>query len=242
MRVVYVANKQMITVDFKTKAFMKTLSLISKDAIPNAAALTLNFTADQVTKQQISNARNGFLLRTPFTLRSMTTNRARPYKALNKASGKKLKTMFSKAGTFSPYLWMHEDGHTIKGKDNGPIPIATKTARVSKSKRKVIARRNRLNSSNSLRNGSTFTSEKGVEMRVMKPRGTNKGRPRKFGVYTITRGKMKMLRNLETSTVSVKGKGFHSRAVQRKGNNQLIAQRFKKYGQRELNKAVRKYG
>lgn len=235
------ANKKIMNVDIKTKAFMKVISSISKDALPEAAALTLNFTADQVTKQQIANVKRDMIVRTPFTIRSMSSGRAKPFKALFKARGKSMKRMFSIAGTFSPYLWMHEEGRNIEGK-NGPIPIATDFARVRKSKKRSIAKRNRLSENQSLKNGSSFTSGNGAQMRVLKPRGSNKGRPRRFGVYTVVRGKMKMVRNLETNRAKVKGRHFHSDAVKRKGNNQLIASRFRKYGKKAIKKAVRLHG
>ena len=231
MRVVYVANKQMITVDFKTKSFMKTLSLINKDAIPDAAAMTLNFTADQVTKQQIRNVKNDFTIRTPFTLRSMESGRAKPFKALNKASGNKLQRMFSRAGTFSRYLWMQEENHEVEG-INGPIPIATKNARTSKSEKKSIAKRFRISRNAKLRPGSFGDSGKQFIGRIAG----------KMGLWQKMKRGLRLLRNLDHDRAKIKGTHFHKKAVKRKGNNQLIAQRFKKYGQKEINKVVRLHG
>lgn len=215
---------------------MKTMSLISKDSVPKAAALTLNFTADQVTKQQIKNVNSDFTVRTKFTINSMSSRHARPYKALNKAKGKKLRTMFSRSGTFSKYLWLQENNNEIRGID-GPIPIATKAARTAKSERRAIAKRFRLSRNQRFTEGSTISGGSGAETRVLRPKGRN----RKFGIYQVKGRKMTMIRNLEHRKAKIKGTGFHKKAVKIKASNRLIAERFKRYGKQEIKKAVRRY-
>lgn len=205
-----------------------SMRLIQNTAIPEAVAQTLNITADLVTKDQIKNVKD-FIVRTPFTLRSMTSGRAKPYKALNKAKGKNLKTMFSRAGTISPYLWLQEENNTIEGLDGGPVPIATKSARISKSERRAISKKNRINRHQSLNPGTFGDDGKQFIARI---RG-------KMGLWKRMTNGLIMLRNLNNDSVKITGTHFHEKAVKRKGSDALIAQRFKRIGQRRINRAVR---
>jgi len=225
------ANKQIMSADVEIKDLMRAMKLIKKDALPEAVAMTLNFTADQVTKRQIQNVKNDFTIRTPFTLRSMESGRAKPFKALNKAKGKILKRMFSRAGTFSKYLWTQEENKTIEGID-GPIPIATKSARTAKSERRAIAKRFRISRNAKLRPGPFGDSGKQF---IGKIGG-------KMGLWQKMRNGLRLLRNLENDKVKIKGTHFHEKAVKKKASKQLIVKRFKKYGQKAMNKAVRKHG
>jgi len=229
-----VASKTAIFTNTNFGDYNATMKLIKNTAVPKSVADTLNITADLVTKQQIRNVKNDFTIRTPWTLKSMESGRARPYKALNKAMGTNLDRMFSRAGTFSPYLWMQEENTEVKGID-GPIPIATNEARTSKSRRKAIAKRNRIKVTDKLRPGKFGT---GGNTFIGKPGG------RRYGMYKRTNknNKLVMLRNLETTTAKITGTHFHEKAVKKKGNDFLIAQRFKRLGQKNINKAVRRHG
>lgn len=204
------------------------MSAIRNTHIPKAVASTLNFTADQVTKEQIKNVKADFTIRTKFTLNSMVSGGAKPFKALNKARGTELKSMFSRAGTRSSYLWLQEDDNTVTGL-NGPIPIATKAARTSKSERKAIAKKNRISKTAKLSPGNFGDSGNQFV-------GMIHGR---MGLWERSEGSLKKLRSLDTQSAKIEGTHFHSKAVEKQGNDKLIAQRYKKYGQKEINKAGR---
>ena len=211
-----------------TKVWMKTMGLIGNDALPDSVAETLNVTADAVTKQQMKNAKQDFTIRTKFTLNSMKSGRAKPYLALNKAKGKNIQRMFSRSGTFSRYLWKQEDGGTFEGID-GPVPIATKNARTSKSEKKAIAKRYRLKPGQDIQNGS-FGNDQFV--------GVVNG---KRGIYRrMKKGKLQMLRNLDSDSIRIKGTDFHSSAVKKKGTKQLVSTRFRRIAQKKLDKVARR--
>lgn len=211
-----------------TKVWMKTMKLIGNDALPESVAETLNITADAVTKQQIKNVKSDFTIRNKFTLNSMKSGRAKPYLALNKAGGTNLQRMFSRAGTFSRYLWKQEKGGTFEGID-GPVPIATKNARTSRKLIKSISRKNRLSASMSLDDGLV-----GLDQFI----GTVNG---KRGLYQRTKkGGLMMLRNLDSDSIKIKGTNFHQKAVDMKATKTLVSTRFRRIAQKRINKAVRR--
>ena len=209
-----------------TKKWMTSMKFLGKEALPKAIAETLNVTADSVTKQQIKNAKSDFIIRTKFTLNSMTSNRSKPYQALNVARGKNLQSMFSRAGTFSSYLWKQENSGTYRG-ITGNIPIPTLNARTGKSERKTISKRFRIDKTNPLSDGN-FGADQFI--------GTLNG---KRGVYRrMKNGKLQMLRNLDSGSIRIKGTGFHSKAVNLKGSKALVSDRFRRIAQKMINKVV----
>lgn len=218
-------DKVLFPVDVDTTKYTIALKIYGREALPKAVAETLNRTADAVTKQQIKNVKKDMIIRSPFTLRSMTMRGARPYKALNKARGLDLKKMFSRAGTISRYLWMQEENFTKKGL-SGPIPIPTLATRVGKNKKKTVRKVFRLSPSQSLADG-----EIGNNMFIGKPQGMNRR-----GLYLRgpRKGVLTLLRNLEHDEVKLKGKGFHSKAVKRFGTAQFIKAQFFKVSKRIL--------
>jgi hypothetical protein len=159
----------------------------------------------------------------------MVSGRAKPFKALFKAKGKNVQRMFSRAGTFSPYLWLQEDNREVRGID-GPIPIALPVIRTSKSEKKSIAKRFRLKRNQALNPGNFGDGGKQFIATIGKT----------HGLWQRMRKGLRLLRNLNNDKVKIKGTKFHSKAVKRKGNNQLIASRFKKIAQKKINKAVRR--
>lgn len=212
-------------VDVNTKAYTKAMKIISKEALPDAIAETLNRTADATTKQQIKNVKKNLIVRTPFTLRSMESRGARPWKALNKARGKNISRMFSRAGTFSNYLWLQEESSRQTG-INGPVPIPTLQARTAKKLKKSIRKIYRLNRSTSLRDGQLFGQTGYQRLFVGVPIGGNRSR----GLYerSANNKRLKMIRNLGSNTIRIKGTGFHSKAVKKFGTKQFIAAQYKK--------------
>ena len=218
-------SKVLFPVDVDTRKYTLALKIYGRDALPKAVAETLNRTAEAVTKQQIKNVRRQMTVRSKFTIRSMLSKFARPWKALNKATGFDLNRMFSRAGTFSRYLWMQEDPFTKKGM-NGPIPIPTLATRVGKNIKKTVRKKFRLSPGQSLADGDI-----GNNMFIGTPKGMNTR-----GVYLKgpRKGVLTMLRNLEHSEVKLKGKGFHSKAVKKHGTAQFIKAQFFKVSKRIL--------
>lgn len=218
-------SKVAFPVDIDTRKYMMAMKIYSKEALPKAVAETLNRTADAVTKQQIKNVKKDLTIRTPFTLRSMEARGARPYKALNKARGKNVDRMFSRAGTFSNYLWMQEDNFTKTGM-NGPVPIPTLAARIGKNEKKSIRKKYRLAPGQSTKSGSGDNWFIGIPKGKVKPKGlyerTNKNK------------KLRMLRNLEHDETKIKGTHFHSDSVKKYGTQQFIKAQFIKVSKRIL--------
>lgn len=199
------------------------MKIIKKEALPDAVAKTLNVTAEATTKQQIKNVKKDLRVRTKFTLKSMEARGARPFKALNKARGNNINRMFSRAGTFSNYLWKQEETKTYQGM-NGPVPIPTLEARTGKNINKSIRKKFRLSPTQSLTNGKISD-----DMFIGKP---GKGAR---GIYLKgKRGKLTMLRNLESNEITIKGTGFHSKAVKKYGTQQFISAQYKKIVMRTL--------
>jgi hypothetical protein len=177
----------------------------------------------------IGNVKRRMIVRTQYTLKSMALSRARPYRALNKARGRNLSTMFSRAGTVSRYLWMQE-GATKKG-IGGPVPIPRLITRGGKSIRGIVRPAYRLKKSQRLTIG-----EQGDDGRrfVGVPRGGN----RPLGLYERSGNnkRLAMLRLLTHDEVKIKDTDFHDDAVRRYGARQFIAAQFRRIAQRELNR------
>lgn len=205
-------NKTSLLVSTDLGDYDVSMKLLRNTHFPRAVADYLNIVADNVTRDQIRNAKQDFTLRAKFTLNSMTSARAKPIQALNKAGGKELKSMFSRAGTTSKYLWMHEEDYTNKPL-GGRVPIATLNARTGKSFKRVINGTYRLRKGSSLSPGE-IRFNKGDTTGFI---GIPKGR-KKYGIYERNQyGGLTMIRNLESSQTKIKGTGFHSKAVKKFG-------------------------
>jgi hypothetical protein len=193
-----------------------SMKLLRNTHFPRAVALTLNKTADSVTKNQISNVKKDMIVRVPYTINSMTSPRAKPFKALNKAKGTEIKTMFSRAGSMSSYLWMQDEDYTSKPNRDGRMPIPTLNARDGSIKN-VITGTFRLKKNQRLKPGPiSFNS--GLAGFIGEPKGTStRGKRRPYGIYARLEGGLRMIRNLESTEAKIKGTGFHSKAVKKFG-------------------------
>lgn len=225
-------NRVVLTADTNTRAYMQAMKIVGKDALPVAVAKTLNGTATAVTKQQIRNVKRDLITRTKFTERSMQTIKRGEYKAIGLARGKDINRLFSRAGTVSPYLWLQEEDNTVSGID-GPKPIPTLAARISKNLNKAIRKQYRLKRTQSLQPGAFGKS--GYERYFA---GKPKGGDRPYGLYMRQRAnkQLVMLRNLEHDEVKIKGTHFHSNAVKKHGTQQFISAQFYKNMTLELKK------
>ena len=212
---------------------------VERTEIPRAVRDALNTVADAVTRRQNRTIRRRLIVRTRYTLGSTTSPRARPYRALNKAHGTDLRRMFSRAGSFSPYLWLQERDSVQEGV-NGPVPIPMLAARTGRSRQKAIARRYRLARSTRLgrdrRRSREIGRTSGGTVWVGVPRGMHRGRRRPFGVYERRRGNtsLRMLRSLENDRVRIRGTRFHGEAVERYGVQPFIADAYARALRRTL--------
>ena len=215
-------NKTAFPVDVDTTKYTLALKIYGRKALPKAVAETLNNTADAVTKQQIKNVKKDLRVRTKYTLNSMQ----RRGHSINQARGLNVDRMFSRAGTFSRYLWTQEENFTKKGM-SGPVPIPTLSARVGKNIQKTIRKQYRLLPAQSLVDG-------GIDSKTFI--GTPRGGSRKRGLYARNKGNkyLVMMRNLEHKEVKIKGKHFHSSALKRYGTQQFIKAQFLKASKKIL--------
>lgn len=219
-------NKLALAADTDTRGYMLAMNAIRKDALPSAVADTLNDTANAVTKQQIYNVKKDLIVRTKYTTNSMQ----RQGHAINLAKGKSIDRMFSRAGSFSPYLWIQEENRKVEGL-NGPKPIPTLAARTAKSLQRSIRKAYRLNRNQSLKPGAFGQS--GYERFFA---GKPKGGDRAIGLYerSANNKKLTMIRNLESDVVNIKGIHFHENAVKKYGTQQYMSAKFRKRALMEL--------
>jgi hypothetical protein len=205
------------------------LKMAKGTALPDAMSETLNTAADAVTRKQIKNVQRRLHVRTKYTTNSMKSGRAKPYYALNKAMGRNIDRMYSRAGTFSDYLWLQENDQTVEGINSGPVPIPTTKARTSDSIMKAIRKKYRLSANQNLDIG-----EIGSEHRQFI--GTPKGGGRPKGLYERRNNnkRLVMIRNLEKRKVNIKGVHFHRDAVRQYGTPQYIESKFNRIAIRIL--------
>lgn len=212
----------------KYNSTIRALNFIDKELAPKVMAETLNRTADATTKQMQKNIKSDFTIRTKFTLKSTENSRAKPWRALNKAKGKVIDRMFSRSGTFSPYLWIQENGGNIKAEAGGAYPIATINSRTSKSYKKSVAKKNRLPA------GSFTDGDYDTNRFIGTPKGGSRGR----GLYARNKNNTYLvkMRDLGQDSINIKGKHFHEKAVKKYGTAQFIENMFNKVANRALRK------
>lgn len=201
--------------DVETQKYMTALRIIDRDALPQAVALTLNRTADAVTNAARGNIERRLIVRTRFTTNSLTNQRARPFSALNKAMGASVDRMFSRAGSFSPYLLIQDAGGTISA-GGRRLPIPTVAARTGQNLRRSIRKAYRMDQIGNVDSSGRFF--------IGRPKGG--GRP--LGIYERhgNNKRLRMIRNLSQSSVTVPASRWFSDAVARFGTPQFIRAQF----------------
>lgn len=201
------------TADVETKKYIHAMRFLSKEALPATVAETLNSTADAVAGQSKKNVQKRLIVRTKFTLNSIRQDRH--------ARGNDIDRMFSRAGTISKYLPIQEEGGTVRA-DNRRIPIPTVQARRSRSLQKPISKPYRMNVLN-IGGGRFFI-------------GNPKGGNRPLGIWERYQNKkrLRLIRNLESSQVQIRGENWFSDAVKKYGTAQFIRAQFLKIAKRRL--------
>ena len=213
--------------DVDTRAYMNAMRILGREVLPQVVADTLNETADAVTQRSLRYLKRRLITRTKFTTNSVTRAGAKPYKALNKARGNNIQRMFSRAGSISPYLGVQDMGGTQRSqKDRVPIP--TLAARTAKNLSKSIARRYNLGKMGNIGTDGKFF--------IGRPKGEKRYKGRPLGLYErySGNGKLRLIRNLESTSVNVPASRWFSDAVEELGAPRLIRARFKRNAQRRL--------
>ena len=199
--------------DADIKKYMTAMKIIDKRLLPKTVAETLNNTADAVAGRGKKNAQNRLTIRTKFTLNSIRQDRH--------ARGEDIGRMYSRAGTISKYLPLQDEGGTVRA-ENKRIPIPTEKARTGKNPRKRIAQRYAMNSVQ-FGQGKFFMG---------RPKGGN----RPLGIYERFQNnkRLRMIRQLEHSSVRVPASHWFSDAVKKYGTAQFIQAQFVKLSKRYL--------
>lgn len=200
-----------------TRSYMAAMRILGKQVLPTVMADTLNGVAAANAKQMKKNVEKRMIVRTKFTTNSIRQDRH--------ARGSNISRMFSRVGSVSPYLAIHDEGGIIKA-ERKKIPIPTLQARVSRSKQRRIARRyamNRMDIGESQSYGKFFMG---------KPRGGN----RRVGIYERHHNnkRLTMIRNIESEQVKIDPNHWFSDSLKKYGTSQFIQAQFKKHAKRRL--------
>ena len=202
------------SVSVDTRAYMHAMRIIGRDALPSAVAEMLNNTADAVANEAKRNVQRQLIVRTKFTTNSIRQDRH--------ARGPNIAAMYSRAGSISPYLAIHDEGGQINA-DNQRIPIPTLQARTSRSIRKRIATRYAMNRMGPMRGNPKYF--------MGRPRGSR----RAVGIYERRPGnKLRMLRNLSERNVTIRRTNWWSSSVRRYGTTQFMRAQFERAARRRL--------
>lgn len=215
--------------EVETAGFAYAMRVLGREVLPEVVAETLNETADAVTKRSLRYLNQRLTVRTKYTTNSLKRAGAKPYYALNKARGRSVDRMYSRAGSISPYLGIQDSGGEITA-PNSRIPIPTLAARTGKRYEKSIAGRYNLGRMGDLaRDGRFFL-------------GTPKGDQGPLGIYERYAGnkKIRMLRNLESDKVTVPASRWHSDAADELGSRRMIQARFRRNADRRLKRMARR--
>lgn len=208
-----------------TRSYIAAMRMLGKDILPQVVADTLNETADAVTRRSLRYLNRRLTVRTKFTTNSLTRAGARPYKALNRARGKNMRAMYSRAGSISPYLGVQDYGGVKHPRRGNRVPIPTVQTRTGRNLSKSIATRYNLGRMGDIaRDGRYF---------IGRPKG---GGP--LGMYERYQGnkRLRMLRNLESATATVPASNWFSDASDELGAPRFIQARFRRNAQRRLNR------
>ncbi len=220
--------------DVDTRSLMLALKMLGKDTLPDTIAETLNRTADAVTRQSLRNVNKELIVRTKYTTNSLKSKRATPYYALNKAKGRSIHRMFSRAGTISPYLGIQETGGTTTGAGGGPLPIPDEKIRTNKSLQRAIQKKYRISEEEKLRPGA-WGRQTGARYFIGIPKGS---RFRTYGLYErgYNNKRLQLLRNLEHEQATIPATHWFTNAVRKYGTPQFIKAQFERAARRRLSK------
>ena len=203
---------------WESTVMAQQLRMLSKEALPEAAAIALNQTADAITERAKHNVQQRLIVRTPFTLNSIRTR--------NRAKGGDVGRMFARTGTVSRYLPIQNAGGTIRAR-NRRVPIPTVQARRGRSARgKITSRYSMANIGNVGTDGRFF---------IGKPKGGNRG----LGLWErhAANKRLRLIRRLDNTAVEVPATGWFDDAIS--AHAPLLGARFRRAAQREITRVLR---
>jgi len=222
---------KMFSAETDTQGYIRLMKRLGNRVLPEVVADALNDTADETTRASLKNLHDSVIVRRKFTTNSFTSKRAKPYKALNKAMGHKVERMFSRSGTYSPYLALQEYGATVDA-EGKRVPIPTEVARGGGEEKSIRSKYN-LGLMGSVKDSSRFF--------IGEPKGSVNGQRRPLGMYEryANNKRLRMVRNLESDMVKIKPKRFHRKAVSRYGTSRAVAAHFRRHASRRLRRLGR---
>jgi hypothetical protein len=203
-----------------TKKYIRLMKALGKRALPETVAQALNQTANNVTAQSRENIKSRLIVRSKYTLNSLGSKRL-DRKALNHAMGHDIDRMFSRAGSFSPYLGIQDRGGT-RDAEGRRVPIPFRNARRGRDKEKRIAKDYRMDRLGDI--GSQQNSAGQNRFFIGRPKGGN----RPLGLYERHNGntQLRMIRYLEEPVVDVPATHWFTDAVKRFGTQRYIEGEF----------------
>jgi len=220
--------RKMFSAETDTQGYIRLMKRLGNRVLPEVVADALNDTADETTRASLKNLHDSVIVRRKFTTNSFVNRAAKPYMALRKAMGHKVERMFSRSGTFSPYLQLHEYGATVNA-EGEKVPIPTEVARGGSEEKSIRSKYN-LGRMGSVKDSSRFF--------IGKPRGAI---DRPLGMYErfANNKRLRMVRNLESDMVKIKPKRFHRKAVSRYGTSSDVTAHFRRHASRRLRRLGR---
>lgn len=202
--------------DVDTKAYTHAMRMLDREALPRTVAAALNSPAEAIARESKRNVERRLIVRTKFTTNSIRQDRT--------ARGQNFRTMHSRVGTLSPYLPIQDEGGEVKAQRQR-IPIPTLDARTGRNARRAIASRYRMDRMGAFSKGSRFFM--------------GRSRSGRQGIYERMANRVRMVRNLEHSSVRVPASRWWSDAVARYGTAQFIRAQFIRAAEAELAKVRR---
>jgi hypothetical protein len=119
-------------IDVDPGEWLQAMKILNKKLMPEAVAETLNTIAQNVNDGSKKNLESEFIIRNQYTLRSLRVSKSRPKPKIN--------TMYSWAGSISPYLGIQETGGERKPAAGKRLPVPTETSRGGDWKRPILPR------------------------------------------------------------------------------------------------------
>jgi hypothetical protein len=200
-----------IWMDSEMQKYVSALKTLGDDLLPEAVATALNAPASAIEKESRRNAKKRLIIRSAYTTNSLKQDRH--------ARGRDISRMFSRVGSNSDYLWKHDTGNTEQAKKSR-IPIPTLTARGG-NVRSRISRRYAMNTIGNV-DGT------GGKFFLGKPRGGGRNASFPVGIYERTgkNTRIKLIRNLSQSSVTIPATNFYTDAEKRYGTDEYIRNKF----------------
>jgi hypothetical protein len=168
--------------------FIKELRLFHGKEFPRVIKTGLILTTRTAAKFARENVAKEFVNRNKFTLRSVR---------YNQVHGTRPSNMFSEMGSVQEYMALQEHGGTKRNENGGNAPLATRSARVGRSRKKQTKKRMRLSQVGTLPEfrGNDVIEKLALFAKTGKKRklAVVQGNKIKRGVYSIVRSPKKKI-------------------------------------------------